>query len=209
VADHHSAVTRRDRDLNSYSKESLRQQVNHQRHHIPDALRVRNDNDRTARLLTRIDAFAPELVACYVSTPPEPGTLDLLDALHERGIRVVLPWLPSSASAQDPQWAIWDGEALKAGFAHIPTVSTSPDPNLLPQAQIIILPGLAGTRTGIRLGTGGGWYDRGLLDANPTTPRWLLLGDDEVFENLPHDPWDQPVSAIVTPSQWIVTRSAT
>jgi 5-formyltetrahydrofolate cyclo-ligase len=94
-----------------------------------------------------------------------------------------------------------------SGWGGIPTPSTKGTPDVLSQADVIIMPGLAGTLSGARLGTGGGWYDQALLHANPKTPRWLLLNDDEVVDALPQDIWDQPVTDLVTEKRWIVVES--
>jgi 5-formyltetrahydrofolate cyclo-ligase len=34
----------------------------------------------------------------------------------------------------------------------------------------------------------------------------MLLGREDVVENLPEDPWDQGVDAIVTDREWIDTH---
>lgn len=137
-----------------------------------------------------------ETVACYASVRPEPDTNELLARLHQNGIRVLLPKLHDT-----PDWAWYDGpDRLEPGPHRIPQpVSAGLGAAALTRAQAIVLPGLAGTPTGKRLGTGGGWYDRALEHANPDAPRILLLHDTEILEDLPTDPWDQPVDYLVTP----------
>ena len=56
------------------------------------------------------------------------------------------------------------------------------------------------TRIPIRLGRGGGWYDRALAAATPGTPVWVLLNTDEVLPAIPVHPWDRPVDALLTPA---------
>jgi 5-formyltetrahydrofolate cyclo-ligase len=94
---------------------------------------------------------------------------------------------------------------LTVGFAGIPSpgVKANTDQAELADAQVIILPGLAGTSRGQRLGHGGGWYDRALANIDQAIPRWLLLNDAEVVDHLPSDPWDQGVNALVTENRWV------
>ncbi|MFZ1412545.1 MAG: 5-formyltetrahydrofolate cyclo-ligase, partial [Micropruina sp.] len=66
--------------------------------------------------------------------------------------------------------------------------------------------GLAATARGDRLGTGGGWYDRALAHASAAATCGILLRDDEVFPELPTEPWDRRVDLIVTPSRVIQTE---
>ena len=57
------------------------------------------------------------------------------------------------------------------------------------------------TPDGRRLGTGGGWYDRALTYAAPDATVGVLIGEDELVDDVPTDPWDVPVDLIVTPSR--------
>ncbi|MDG4864098.1 5-formyltetrahydrofolate cyclo-ligase, partial [Streptomyces sp. T-3] len=67
----------------------------------------------------------------------------------------------------------------------------------------VLLPGLAVDGRGMRLGRGGGSYDR-VLDrlarARVQPPLVVLLYDNEVVARVPEEPHDHPVHAVVTPS---------
>ena len=73
----------------------------------------------------------------------------------------------------------------------------------LPEAELIICPGLAANLHGDRLGRGAGWYDRALRHASQSAPIWVLLNDDEVLKTIPVHAWDRRVDVIVTPTRMI------
>lgn len=69
------------------------------------------------------------------------------------------------------------------------------------EIALILVPGLAFTRDGHRLGRGGGYYDRLLA---PCRPHSLALGvcfDLQLVADLPCEPHDQPVDAVITESE--------
>ncbi|MCE1174142.1 MAG: 5-formyltetrahydrofolate cyclo-ligase [Propionibacteriales bacterium] len=138
---------------------------------------------------------AAGVVAAYLARPHEPETAALLRALAEAGVRVLLPVL-----TLQPDWAWYAGpDHLAPGpFGISQPTGRRLGADALAVADWIWLPGLAGSPSGVRLGTGGGWYDRALLHARAEAVRGLLLFDDEVRDQLPHEPWDQPVDLIVT-----------
>lgn len=179
------------------AKDELRAMVRTRRAAIPD--RVGDDAARTTLLLNALGDWRPGCVAAYVSTGDEPGTADLLDDFAAWAT-VLLPVLsPTPAGPRrDPDWATYEGRPrLRPGLWGIAEpMSATLGAEAVNRADLVLLPGLAATPAGDRLGTGGGWYDRAL--SGVAAPRWLLLHDDEVVDSLPVDPWDLPVSVIVT-----------
>jgi 5-formyltetrahydrofolate cyclo-ligase len=145
-------------------------------------------------------------VACYAASPDEPATASLIDHLTAAGATVILPVVGQGKGLpQRPDWARWTtSEQTQSAWHGLSQPTTPPlGPSELTRADLIVLPGLAGTPGGARLGQGGGWYDRALAWARPAIPRWLLLNATEVLDRLPGDPWDQPVDALVTELGWI------
>ena len=96
------------------------------------------------------------------------------------------------------------GRGCGAGRTSILEPTGEPLPSeQLPEAELIICPGLAANRHGDRLGRGGGWYDRALIHASQSAPVWVLLNSDEVLDTIPVQPWDRRVDVLVTPEQMI------
>ncbi|MFE7578730.1 5-formyltetrahydrofolate cyclo-ligase [Streptomyces sp. NPDC057521] len=178
------------------------------RRELLSARRLLTDQDaeRAASVLARHALVLPELsgartVAAYVSVGREPGTRALLDALRARGVRVLLPVLLAD---NDLDWAAYEGaEALaKAGRGLLEPTGERLGPDAVLEADAVLLPGLAVDARGMRLGRGGGSYDRVLarLTAAGATPALIvLLYANEVTAHVPAEPHDFPVDAVVTP----------
>ncbi|MFJ2831496.1 5-formyltetrahydrofolate cyclo-ligase [Streptomyces sp. NPDC087263] len=145
-------------------------------------------------------------VAAYVSVGGEPGTLALLDALHARGVRVLLPVLLAD---NDLDWGAYAGAGALVRVQHggkmalLEPAGERLGPEAVQEADAVLLPGLAVDARGMRLGRGGGSYDRVLarLERAGAGPALVvLLYDSEVVERVPGEPHDRPVQAVVTPT---------
>lgn len=164
------------------------------------------DVQRAADALAAAALELPELagartVAAYVSVGREPGTRALIDALHTRGVRVLLPVLMAD---NDLDWALYAGvEGLaKARLGLLEPAGPRLGPEAVTEADAVLLPGLAVDGRGMRLGRGGGSYDRvlaRLARAGADPALVVLLYAHEVVARVPEEPHDHPVHAVVTP----------
>lgn len=141
-------------------------------------------------------------VAGYVSMGTEPGTRALIDSLRQTGTRVLLPvLLPDN----DLDWAEYGGpetlERTRRGL--LEPAGPRLGPAAVTAAHTVLLPGLAADARGVRLGRGGGSYDRALgrvQEAGGTRPALMvLLYTHEVVDRVPREPHDHLVDAAVTP----------
>lgn len=155
-----------------------------------------------AHALGLADLSDARVVAGYVSIGAEPGTRPLLEALRLRGTRVLLPvLLPDN----DLDWGVYEGPARlrRAGRGLAEPAGPRLGPDAVLAADAVLLPGLAVDRHGLRLGRGGGSYDRVLArleHAGRAPALVVLLYDHEVVDRVPAEPHDRPVRAAVTPA---------
>lgn len=70
---------------------------------------------------------------------------------------------------------------------------------ILPEAiDLIIVPARAFTRQGIRLGRGGGFYDKYMSQPEFRAYKIGIAYECQIFDSLPHDPHDIAVDKVVT-----------
>jgi len=181
----------------SAAKLALRDQLVTARGRVP--LPVLSDH---ARAVAEHLMAAPELrraatVAAYVSVGREPGTGPLLAALAAAGKRVILPLLQPD---DDLDWAVYRGpeSLVRARRGLLEPVGTPLGPYAIGTADCVIVPGLAVDRTGLRLGRGGGSYDRALGRVPVGTFTCVVLQASEVRDEVPADAHDRRVTAVVS-----------
>jgi len=140
-----------------------------------------------------------ERVAAYVPAGPEPGSLDLLDRLRTLGIVVLLPVVGAGGELD---WAAYEGrDGLAAGpFGLREPRGRRLGGDAVSAVDVVLAPALAADHAGIRLGRGGGYYDRALVRVRAGVPVVALLHDGELVPRLPADPWDRTITTAVTPA---------
>jgi 5-formyltetrahydrofolate cyclo-ligase len=169
------------------------------------------EDERTgaARLLRDAVLTLPEAemagtVAAYVSIGTEPGTHSLLFALWKRGAYVLVPKLLPGG---DLDWASYEGaDSLRPGaYGLLEPTEPLRGPDAVRGADLLIVPALAvSAATGMRLGRGGGSYDRVLARVDPGILTIAPVYDSELVGSVPAEAHDRPVRATVTPSRGVV-----
>ncbi|GAB3922472.1 5-formyltetrahydrofolate cyclo-ligase [Microlunatus endophyticus] len=189
------------------AKRVLRRALVERRRVHPDEQRAADDAARFERIREFFGSSALGTAASYFSVPPEPGTLQAIAWLASRDVRVLLPVLTEPEEPSGifgaPDWAPYAGpDRLQQGRLGLIEPTTSPvGAAALAEAELIIVPGVAGSAEGDRLGRGGGWYDRALRHAARSAVTVLLLNDDEVLDVIPAHRHDRRVDVIITPTR--------
>ncbi len=181
------------------AKRALRGRVSATRGLLTEAEKAICSRAIAGHLLVAPEVRAAATVAAYVSIGSEPGTSWLLDGLDRAGVRVVLPVLLSDG---DLDWAAYAGSSgLAAGRLGL-REPTGPrlGAEAIGSVDAVLVPGLAVSSAGMRLGRGGGSYDRALSRVPLGTFTCVLLYDEEIDLTVPAAPHDRAVGAVVTPS---------
>jgi 5-formyltetrahydrofolate cyclo-ligase len=179
------------------AKLALRDQLVTARGRLPVAEIAARAQAVAGHLMTASEVRRAATVAAYVSVGREPGTGVLLDALAAAGKRVILPLLQPD---NDLDWAAYTGAdgLVSAGRGLLQPVGTPLGPDAIATADVVVVPGLAVDHTGLRLGRGGGSYDRALGRVPRGTFTCVVLNDEEVLDEVPAAPHDRRVTAAVT-----------
>jgi 5-formyltetrahydrofolate cyclo-ligase len=145
--------------------------------------------------------------AAYVPEETEPGHGRVPAAYTQLGARVLLPVVP--AEGHELMWAVDTGRLAAGRFGLLEPVGPRLGPTAVGAAQVVVVPALAVARDGVRLGRGGGFYDRALRHVRAGAVVVAVVFDDEFVDELPAEPHDRRVSAVVTPSGgWVELGSA-
>jgi 5-formyltetrahydrofolate cyclo-ligase len=136
--------------------------------------------------------------AAYVPDEEEPGHGRIPAAFTQLGARVLLPVVPSDG--RELAWAVDTGRLAPGRYGLLEPLGPRLGATAVGTADVVVVPALAVARDGVRLGRGGGYYDRALQHARPDAVVVAMVFDDEFVDELPTEAHDWRVSAVVTPS---------
>jgi len=138
------------------------------------------------------------IVGLYHPHPHEAPTLSYARWLHENGRPIALPFF---ADRQAPMaFRLWSdpyGERLEPGpFGVLQPPAETPEVT----PTVLFVPLVAFGPAGERLGQGGGHYDRWIA-AHPEARTIGLGWDCQLAHDIPLEPHDRPLDAVVTPTR--------
>jgi 5-formyltetrahydrofolate cyclo-ligase len=151
-------------------------------------------------------------VCAYLPVGAEPGSPEMVDRLHELCATVLLP--VTRTGADDEHLALWwaryiPDDLISARFGLREPARGWLKPSTVARAGVVLVPALAVDHTGVRLGRGGGFYDRSLALCAPGTRLVAVVRDEEVVESLPAEPHDVPMTHALTPGNGLIALSTT
>ncbi len=179
-------------------KRRLRQAFIAKRLAIPAPQRMQTAEAIANKLINLPEWASANYIAGYWATQGEVP-------LHIVQMRIQTPkvWcLPIIQPDNTLKFAPWrSGDDLVSNQFGIPEPDISPTSTLDAEAlSVVLMPLLAYTRTGARLGMGGGYYDRSFAFREGKT-RPLLVGiaySDQEAENLPLEDWDIKLDMLIS-----------
>jgi 5-formyltetrahydrofolate cyclo-ligase len=131
---------------------------------------------------------------------PLAGEPDLRGWLQASGRPLALP----AVAGERLRYRPWQpGQTLEMDACGIPAPPASSGDLEPHQLEVLLVPALAIDQQGVRLGYGGGWYDR--LRADPAwrqRPALAVLPQACVVHTLPCDPWDVPLDGWISEQGW-------
>lgn len=150
-------------------------------------------SERLGELFAASDAYRQaKTVYGYLPYNQEVRTVPMLERALGDGKRVAVPKVYG-----DKMRFIYldDLQQVEKGYAGIPE-PVADEPVADDPCALVLMPGLAFTKKGDRMGYGGGFYDR-FLSEEPNHPTVALCYDFQILETLPTEEFDIPVDLIL------------
>jgi 5-formyltetrahydrofolate cyclo-ligase len=163
------------------------------------------DERARERLLSLPALRSARTVALYAALEGEVA-LDLLaEQLTRLGATLVYPRVTSGGLEL---LRVPHPSLLRPGFRGVREPPPGAPRVAVVEVDSFVVPGLLFDRRGVRLGRGGGHYDRLLAAAGGRASRIGLCYAERVVERLPEDLWDQRMHWVVTDRELIPTGKA-
>ncbi|MBQ6851951.1 MAG: 5-formyltetrahydrofolate cyclo-ligase [Oscillospiraceae bacterium] len=128
----------------------------------------------------------------YLPYNQEVRTWSILERALQDGKRVAVPKI----YGDDMRFIyLSDLSQVEKGFGGIPE-PVGDGPVADDRTALVLMPGLAFTKDGDRMGYGGGYYDRFLAN-EPAHPTVALCYDFQIVEHIPTEDYDVPVDLVL------------
>lgn len=191
-------------------KSALRERLLAARRAVNDTVRAQEARALNAHLtatLPMAGVAAGSIVCAYAPVGVEPGSIAMLDTLRRLAGRVLLPVTRTAADGEplELRWGDYQPGRLVAGpFGLLEPPQPWLAPSALADARLVLVPALAVDRCGVRLGRGGGFYDRSLIHRNSAAYLVAVVRDDELVDVLPAEPHDVAMTHALTPGGGLI-----
>jgi len=184
-------------------KKRLRQAMRQRRRQISSELREQYNAALNQQLLQRLLKLSPCIVSAYLAFDGEADLVASFEPLRKAGFQLALPFIEQQAETSRMIFRLWQAhDALSGnqlGFLE-PGEGQALDPAEL---GVILLPLVAWSSKGDRLGMGAGYYDKALAPLRHSA-RPLRIGiafEVQRSDEIPVDPHDVPLHELISNKQ--------
>jgi 5-formyltetrahydrofolate cyclo-ligase len=149
-------------------KQDLRRNLIAARRALPELAKAQADARIAAQLSRWLAAHQVKLLGVYLPMPSEPDLTSLYAQLHGSGVKLAMPLvLKKNTALRYAAWQPGDAMAKDVSGTMAPLARTG-----FVEPEVVLAPCLGFTETRLRLGYGGGYFDRTLA----REPRPLAIG---------------------------------
>ena len=180
------------------AKAQLRAAIIARRDAAKVASRIRHSQAITQKLCALPEYRAATMVAAYASFGSELDTAEFLARILADGKLLLLPRINRAQRALELRQVKDLAGDLVAGVWGIREPAERCRMVSPAQVDFMLVPGVAFTAGGARLGYGGGFYDRLLTSLDQQAVRIAAAFDLQIVEHIPEGPHDQRVGKVVT-----------
>ena len=173
-------------------KKELRRQIREKKRAMTEA-QIVAASERLGELFLNCPEYqAAKTIYGYLPYNQEVRTVPMLEQAMKDGKRVAVP-----KCYGDQMRFIYmeDLSLVENGYANIPE-PIADEPVADDPTALVLMPGLAFTEEGNRMGYGGGFYDK-FLAAEPNHPTVALCYDFQMVDYIPTDDYDIPVDRVL------------
>ncbi len=181
-------------------KRQLRKWMRLMRSQLPEREKLEMEREFQKRFFELPEITGAKMVYCYVSYGTEADTIGLIRELLARGIRVAVPRVEEHEMVFYRIDGFHQMERGYLGILEPRKLCDKADDARAP----VLTPGLAFTEDGLRIGYGGGFYDR-FFSREPDHLRIALAYPFQMVGTIPTTQYDKPVHRIITPDRVIKT----
>ena len=173
-------------------KKELRRQIREQKRAMTTA-QIEEKSRGLTDLFLRTEQYQnAKTVYGYLPYNQEVRTVALLEQAMADGKKVAVPKVYGDEMRFH---YMEDLSRTEAGYAGIPE-PIGDEPVAEDETALVLMPGVAFTKDGSRIGYGGGYYDK-FLAKEPGHPTVALCYDFQIVEELPLEEFDIPVDLVL------------
>ncbi|MEK3975427.1 5-formyltetrahydrofolate cyclo-ligase [Psychrobacillus sp. FSL K6-1267] len=186
------------------SKQLMRKNMKDKLSRLDSDLYILYSEQIKTNFIKEISSLNVRTIGLTISAFPEVNTEGIIHALWELGRTVVVP----KCTPQDRSmtfYRIEDYNQLETVYMNLkepnPKLTTAVEPSSI---DLLIVPGIVYSKSGYRIGYGGGYYDRFL--SNYKGKSLSLAFDMQLVDEIVSEDFDLPVDSIITERTTIMCK---